>query len=131
MRIALTVAVLLVFCSLIVISCQNTSAYNTETTTTTSAAAATTTLQTGATASINIAGSAFSPGSLTITAETTVIWTNNDAAVHTATSTNGPASFDSGNISNGGTYSHKFTTVGTYSYRCNIHTTMTGTVIVE
>jgi plastocyanin len=39
---------------------------------------------------------------------------------------------DSGSIANGGTYSHKFTTAGTYNYHCTIHGTgMAGSVHVQ
>jgi plastocyanin len=38
---------------------------------------------------------------------------------------------NSGNIANGGTYSHTFANAGTYNYSCTIHgTSMSGTVIV-
>ena len=39
--------------------------------------------------------------------------------------------FESGNILNGGTFVHVFAAVGTFSYRCRIHSpNMTGTVTV-
>ena len=37
----------------------------------------------------------FNPEDLTINVDDTVTWTNNDGMGHTATSTDGPASFDS------------------------------------
>jgi plastocyanin len=78
---------------------------------------------------------AFSPASKTITAGTTLTWTNMDPFNHTVTS-GAPGSpdgkFDSGNIGSNGTYSHKFDTAGTYNYYCKIHgSAMTGTVIVQ
>ena len=45
----------------------------------------------------------FNPEDLTINVGDTVTWTNNDGMGHTATSTSGPTSFDSGNIASGGT----------------------------
>jgi plastocyanin len=72
---------------------------------------------------------AFSPSTLTVTAGTTVTWTNKDGVPHTVTSDNGL--FDSGSISNNGTYSHKFETAGTYPYHCSIHTSMTAKVVAE
>jgi plastocyanin len=82
-----------------------------------------------------IQGMAFSPGTITVTANTTVTWTNKDAVAHTVTSNTGL--FDSGSISSsgtyggGGTYSHMFSTVGTFPYHCTIHPSMTATVIVN
>ena len=78
---------------------------------------------------VYIANMAFSPSTLTVTVNTTVTWTNNDGIAHTVTSTTGL--FDSGSIASKGTYSYTFTTAGTYSYKCNIHPTMTGTIVVN
>ena len=72
---------------------------------------------------------AFSPASITVSVNTTITWTNKDAVAHTVTSNTGL--FDSGSISSGGTYSHQFTTAGTFSYHCSFHSGMTGTVIVQ
>jgi|GEM_PF-3531976 len=81
--------------------------------------------------SVNIQSFAFSPSSLTIDVGDTVEWTNNDGTSHTATSTSGPASFDSGTIGSGSSFSFTFTTAGTYDYQCNIHTSMTASITVE
>ncbi len=72
---------------------------------------------------------AFDPGTITITVNTTVTWTNKDAVAHTVTSDNG--SFDSGNIPANGTFSHTFSTAGSFSYHCTIHPYMTGVVKVN
>ncbi len=63
----------------------------------------------------------------------TVTWTNGDSAAHTVTSTSAPscASFDSGNMNSGATYTHTFTVPGTYRYDCRYHSWMTGTILVE
>ena len=76
-----------------------------------------------------IAGSAFSPTPITIQVGDTVRWTNNDAVTHTVTSDT--SVFNSGSISNGGTYSYTFTMPGTYGYHCSIHPSMTGEIIVQ
>jgi len=76
-----------------------------------------------------IQGMAFSPSSITVTAGTTITWTNKDGIAHTVTSDSGL--FDSGSISANGTYSHLFATAGTYPYYCVIHPTMTATVVVN
>lgn len=72
---------------------------------------------------------AFNPVTITVDANTTVIWTNKDTYPHTVTSDIG--SFDSGTIAANGTYSHKFTLPGSYAYHCSIHSTMKATVVVN
>ncbi|MDP4222050.1 MAG: cupredoxin family copper-binding protein [Bacteroidota bacterium] len=76
-----------------------------------------------------IQGMAFSPASITVTAGTTITWTNKDAVVHTVTSDTNL--FDSGSVSTNGTFSHTFATSGTYPYHCTIHPSMTATVVVN
>ena len=74
----------------------------------------------------------YSPAVVTVVIgiNNTVVWTNNDNVVHTVTGTN-LTGFNSGNISPGATYSYTFDTPGVYPYKCLIHPTMTGTVIVK
>ncbi len=73
--------------------------------------------------------SKFNPSSLTVSKGTTITWTNQDNIVHTVTSN----SFDSGDMSNGKTFSYKFNDAGTYNYYCKYHQSMgmTGTVVVQ
>lgn len=78
---------------------------------------------------VSIENLSFVPTSLTVKAGTTVTWTNNDSTSHTVTSLTG-SELSSGTLGVGQTYSHTFTTAGTYQYHCTIHTSMTGTVIV-
>jgi len=78
---------------------------------------------------VTIQSMAFSPSTITITAGSTVKWTNNDAIAHTVTSNTG--AFDSGNMAAGATYSYTFSTAGTYNYHCTYHSGMTGTVMVN
>lgn len=88
-----------------------------------------------ATASISIVNMSFSPATITVSAGTIVTWTNNDTMDHTVTSDTGL--FNSGTISAGalyvsaGTFSYTFATPGTYTYHCSLHSTMTGTVVVN
>ena len=72
---------------------------------------------------------AFSPSTITISVNTTVTWTNKDAAAHTVTSD--IALFDSGNLATNATYSHQFTTIGTFNYHCTYHPAMLAKVIVQ
>lgn len=62
---------------------------------------------------------------ITVPVGTTVTWTNQDFATHTVTSETG--FFDSGGLS---PFSHTFTKVGVFRYRCSIHSQMAGTVTV-
>ena len=70
----------------------------------------------------------FDPSSITVTAGTTVTWTNKDAIGHTVTSDSG--FFDSGNIGINGTYSYMFATEGTFNYHCKVHPAMIASVTV-
>ena len=72
----------------------------------------------------------FNPEDLTINVGDAITWTNNDGMGHTATSTDGPASFDSGNIAAGATWSFTFTEAGTYNYKCDYHSSMTASITV-
>ncbi len=76
-----------------------------------------------------IKGMAFDPSTITVTAGTTITWTNKDPVTHTVSSTSNE--FDSGNITPNATFSHTFSTAGSYSYYCKIHTYMTATVKVN
>lgn len=76
---------------------------------------------------VSISGFKFVPNSLTVKQGGTVIFTNNDSVAHTVTAT----TFDSGSIQPGGSFSQVFSTKGTFTYKCTIHPTMTGTIIVQ
>ncbi len=81
-----------------------------------------------------IQGMSFSPGNKTISAGTTLKWTNQDSYAHTVTSgvPGSPSGlFDSESLGSNGTFSFKFNTVGTYKYYCKIHSSMTGTITVK
>lgn len=78
---------------------------------------------------VTIKGMTFNPPVITVAVNATVTWTNKDGTAHTVTSDAGL--FDSGNISDNATFSHKFTTAGTYTYHCSIYPDMTGNVVVQ
>ena len=92
------------------------------------ATAATEAPQAAAEAAVTIDNFAFSPQSLQVKVGTTVTWTNNQGATHTVTSDTG--AWDSGNLSQGKSFSFTFTKAGTFAYHCAIHSSMTGTVEV-
>lgn len=82
---------------------------------------------TGTGTNVTIQNFAFSPSTLTITKGQTVTWTNEDSVAHQIASD----TFNSNLMSNGQTFSFTFDTVGTFNYRCSIHPTMTGQIIVQ
>lgn len=90
-----------------------------------------TTAQAATTHQVVMSGYAFSPRSLTITAGDTVTWVNEDQAPHNVKTTSGPASVQSAMLSKGATFSHTFTTPGTYGYECTVHPGMTAMLIVQ
>lgn len=81
-------------------------------------------------AEVSIVNMAFAPSNVTVKKGSMVKWTNNDSVAHTVTESdtkNGP---DSGTLNKGDTYSFTYSAVGTYSYKCDFHPNMTGTVTV-
>jgi plastocyanin len=81
-----------------------------------------------ATDSVVIKNFAFSPATVTVTAGSTVVWTNNDSIQHDITFNGGGLA--SNVLNHNDTFSHTFPTAGTYHYICSIHPFMHGTVIV-
>lgn len=78
---------------------------------------------------ISITDMSFSLSTVTINVGDSVTWTNNDTVSHTVTSDGD--NFDSGSIAPGETFALDFSPAGTYSYHCDFHPSMTGTVVVE
>lgn len=70
----------------------------------------------------------FVPDPISITTGDAVTWTNNDGFAHTVTADDD--AFDSGNMDPDGTFEQTFDEAGEFTYHCNIHTQMTGTVTV-
>ena len=77
---------------------------------------------------ISIANGAFNPSTLTISIGETATWTLTNGT-HTVVSDDG--SWQSGSLSTGGTFTHQFDTAGEFGYKCGIHSSMTGTIIVQ
>jgi len=71
----------------------------------------------------------FSPATLTVSVGATVTWTNMDGVAHTVTADD--QTFDSGNMSDGATFSYTFTIAGQFDYICKIHPSMQGEITVE
>ncbi len=84
-----------------------------------------------ANASVSLVNIAFVPATVNIAVGDTVTWTNNETSAipHTVTSDTA-GQFDSGLFNPGQTFSHTFTSAGTFTYHCNVHPSMLGSVIV-
>jgi plastocyanin len=76
-----------------------------------------------------LGANAFGNSPQTVTAGTTVRWTNTDSVPHTSTSDGG--AWDSGTIAPGGSFSAVLSTSGTFHYHCAIHPGMIGTITVQ
>lgn len=77
---------------------------------------------------VTIVDFAFTPVGLTVTAGTSVRWVNTGAKKHTVTADD--SSFDSGVLATGDAFTRTFSAAGTFTYFCDIHPEMTGTVTV-
>jgi amicyanin len=81
-------------------------------------------------AQVSIFNYKFDPETLTVTAGTTVTWTNKDEIPHSVASSD--KSFKgSGGLDTGDTYSYTFDKPGTYKYYCTLHPFMTGVIVVK
>ena len=78
---------------------------------------------------VTMAGRAFTPATIEISAGDEVTWVNNDDSSHTVSSLGGP--FDSGTLDEGMSFSFTFDTAGSYDYVCAFHSEMQGTVVVS
>jgi plastocyanin len=79
-------------------------------------------------AKVEIVDFAYDPDPVTIEAGGKVIWQNMDAEPHTATADDG--SFNTGDLEEGKLKSESFKEPGAYTYFCEIHPDMKGTVEV-
>jgi plastocyanin len=77
---------------------------------------------------VEIANFEYNPDPVRVAAGGKVIWLNQDSAPHTATADDG--SFDTGTIDEGKLKSETFKTPGTFTYHCEIHPQMHGTIEV-
>ena len=85
------------------------------------------------TAAVTIKSFSFGPASVTIAKGGSVTFTNNDGTTHTISSGTAPnkdGKFDK-ELSGGSETTITLDTPGTYTYFCNIHQTMKGTIVVN
>jgi plastocyanin len=78
---------------------------------------------------VEIADFAFSPDTLTVPVGTMITWENTDSVTHTSTSDDGV--WDSDRLGTGDEFSFTFDEAGTFSYFCEIHPSMRGSIVVE
>ena len=72
---------------------------------------------------------AFGQNPLTIPVGTTISWVNNDNTSHTSSADGNQ--WSSGNIAPGGRFNFTFASAGRYTYHCQIHPNMIGTIVVQ
>jgi plastocyanin len=77
---------------------------------------------------VSIPGKFFAPGREVVLIGDTVTWRNRDSSSHTVTATD--ASFDSGPVAPGASFTRTFSSPGIYTYFCTIHRYMRGEVDV-
>jgi plastocyanin len=76
----------------------------------------------------NVGSNSFSPNPVEVKVGETVTWINDDSGRHTVTSKDG--FFDSGMMGKGQSFSYTFDKEGEYTYHCEPHPNMVGTVVV-
>jgi len=79
---------------------------------------------------VHIVNFEFQPQKLTVKAGTTVMWTNDDSAIHSIKDTSPLATPVSKDLAKGDTFTITYDKPGSYSYICGIHNYMTGSVDV-
>jgi plastocyanin len=90
--------------------------------------AASSKVATGSAVSLRIANYAFAPAALTVKVGTRITVSNSDGTAHTATA--GSGAFDSGTLKQGQSSHFTLKKAGTYTYICQFHAFMTGTIKV-
>ena len=72
---------------------------------------------------------AFGQNPLTIPVGTTISWLNDDSITHDTVADGGQ--WSSGNVSPGGRFNFTFASAGRFTYHCQIHPNMVGTIVVQ
>src|SRR5215212_6699812 len=75
--------------------------------------------RTAETKTVTIKDFAFDPKTISVNVGDTITWTNEGPSPHTVSADD--ASFDSGNLDKGATFSHTFDKAGTFAYYCKYH----------
>jgi len=77
---------------------------------------------------VHVSDEAFGPTAVSVALGTTVTWSFEGAHPHTSTSDQG---FWASPQMSSGTYARRFTSAGTFNYRCSLHDFMRGRVVVR
>jgi plastocyanin len=72
---------------------------------------------------------AFGQNPLTIAVGTTISWLNTDGTTHDTVADGGQ--WSSGNVAPGGRFNFTFASAGRFTYHCQIHPNMVGTIVVQ
>jgi plastocyanin len=83
----------------------------------------------GETVTVRIDGMRFDPQNITVKPGTTVTWVHGSQMPHTISGN--ADGMRSGTLYNGQEFSHTFSATGRYSYVCDLHPSMRGSVVVE
>lgn len=83
-----------------------------------------------ATDKIDVKDFSYKPDPVTVKVGTTVTWTFSDSVDHNVEGVKGAELKKSPDLKSGGTYPFTFTKAGTNEYRCSIHNSMTGKIVV-
>ncbi len=94
-------------------------------------ATATVRLTVAAQQNVTVKDFAFSPSAPSPAQGATVRWSFTGPSTHTVKDNAGLGLFDSGAKTPGSTFSYAFGAAGVFSYRCTIHTTMTGKIKIS
>jgi plastocyanin len=78
---------------------------------------------------LTIQNFAFQPARLVVSPGTRLVWTNQDSAPHTVTSTKGV--WSSAVLNTGSQFGRTFSKAGSFPYYCSIHPFMRATIIVR
>jgi plastocyanin len=80
---------------------------------------------------VTIDNFSFTPPAITVSAGTTVRWTNHDDIPHTVVSDDNGGTFKSKALDTDDVFSVTFSKPGTYTYFCSLHPKMKGQVVVK
>ncbi len=103
---------------------------STTSTTSTTSTSTTSTTTVPVILSVNITDTQFVPSSISINVSNYVNWTNKDSTVHRVVDDN-ETLFDSGNLSQGQSYSFQFPNPMNLTYHCQVNPSLTGSITVE
>jgi plastocyanin len=78
--------------------------------------------------SVDISNFSFNPPSITVKANSDIIFSNKDNVTHTVTADNGKFNQE---LASGATATITIADPGTYTYHCSVHPSMKGTITVQ